>query len=174
MLEISILGFLYEEDLNGYELKKRISSLAGYYTKISDGSLYPAIKRLEKKGFLLRAESEEGNSRISYVLNLTERGREEFLDLMRHPSEIQITDRNKYFTILAFLHLLDRDDQLKILKRRYDFISSAGGFFYNDDSPLKENDVASPYRKGMYAIAKATSKAERKWLSDTIESLSNT
>lgn len=172
MLEISILGFLYEEDLNGYELKKKISNLTGYYAKISDGSLYPAIKRLEKKGFLIRMEDDLGNSRVTYLLRLTERGREEFLNLLSHPSDIQISDRNKYFTIMAFMHHLGKKEQLKILKRRYDFISSAGGFFYKDESAIKEKDVTSPFHRGMYVIAKATTFAEKKWLSETIDSFS--
>ena len=43
MLELSILGFLAEEPLHGYELKERINALTGHVRPVSDGALYPAI-----------------------------------------------------------------------------------------------------------------------------------
>lgn len=164
MLELSILGFLYEENLNGYELKKRIAHLTGYYSKISDGSLYPAIKRLEKKGYLLKKTPASGGSRISYILELTSEGKSEFYRRLQKPTDLQISDRNNYFTILAFLHNLNGEEQQEILKRRLDFISQKKGFFFQKDNPLKENDVDSPFKKGMYEIARATTKAEKNWL----------
>lgn len=48
MLELAILGFLYEQPLHGYELKRRVAHLTGHVRPIADGTLYPAIKRLER------------------------------------------------------------------------------------------------------------------------------
>jgi len=172
MLEISILGFLYEQNQCGYELNKRISSLMGYYTNISDGSLYPAIKRLEKKEFLTRKNTAPKGSRVSYILELTESGRTEFYNRLKNPKEIQISDRNKYFTIMAFLHNLNRNDQLEVLNRRMNFISKKKkGFFYEGKDPMLQKDVHDPFKKGMYEIAKATEKAEKQWLAGVIEEL---
>lgn len=50
MLELAILGLLKEQDLHGYELKKRLTETLGLLSKVSFGSLYPALKRLEKAG----------------------------------------------------------------------------------------------------------------------------
>lgn len=52
MLELSILGFLAEEPLHGYELKARIKALTGHVRPVSDGALYPAITRLVAAGRL--------------------------------------------------------------------------------------------------------------------------
>jgi DNA-binding PadR family transcriptional regulator len=48
VLELAILGVLQEQPLHGYELKKRLSELLGSFWGVSFGSLYPALRRLEK------------------------------------------------------------------------------------------------------------------------------
>ncbi len=52
MLDLAILGLLDENDLHGYELRKRLGDLVGLRLAISFGSLYPALTRLEKHGLV--------------------------------------------------------------------------------------------------------------------------
>ena len=47
MLELAILGLLKEQELHGYELKKRLAETLGVGSGVSFGSLYPALARLE-------------------------------------------------------------------------------------------------------------------------------
>ncbi len=49
MLEIAVLGLLKEQPLHGYELKKRLSETLGFLWGVSYGSLYPALRRLERE-----------------------------------------------------------------------------------------------------------------------------
>ena len=57
MLELAILGFLAERPLHGYDLKRRVAHLTGHVRPIADGTLYPAIKRLERAGLLTRGRN---------------------------------------------------------------------------------------------------------------------
>src|SRR5215475_6539893 len=50
VLELAILGLLKEQPLHGYELKKRLGETLGSLWGISYGSLYPALRRLERDG----------------------------------------------------------------------------------------------------------------------------
>ncbi len=50
MLELAILGLLKEQELHGYELKKRLTDALGAFSSVSFGSLYPALARLEAAG----------------------------------------------------------------------------------------------------------------------------
>src|SRR5262249_38994742 len=50
MLEIAVLGLLQEQPLHGYELKKRLGETLGFLWGVSYGSLYPALRRLERDG----------------------------------------------------------------------------------------------------------------------------
>jgi len=50
LLELAILGLLKEQELHGYELKKRLTEALGAFSSVSFGSLYPALARLETAG----------------------------------------------------------------------------------------------------------------------------
>jgi DNA-binding PadR family transcriptional regulator len=50
VLELAILGLLKEQELHGYELKKRLTEALGSFSSVSFGSLYPALARLEAAG----------------------------------------------------------------------------------------------------------------------------
>ena len=50
LLELAILGLLKEQDMHGYELKKRLTDALGAFSSVSFGSLYPALGRLESAG----------------------------------------------------------------------------------------------------------------------------
>jgi hypothetical protein len=50
VLELAILGPLKEQPLHGYELKKRLGDTLGSLSGVSYGSLYPALRRLERAG----------------------------------------------------------------------------------------------------------------------------
>jgi DNA-binding PadR family transcriptional regulator len=50
MLELAVLGLLKEQPLHGYELKKRLAETVGSVWGVSFGSLYPALRRLERSG----------------------------------------------------------------------------------------------------------------------------
>lgn len=62
MLDLAILGLLADNDLHGYELKKRLSELVGSRTGVSFGSLYPALGRLERAGLVKAVESRTGSA----------------------------------------------------------------------------------------------------------------
>ena len=59
MLELAVLGLLSEQPLHGYELKKRLSETLGPLWGISFGSLYPALRRLERSGAIEETEAPE-------------------------------------------------------------------------------------------------------------------
>ena len=52
MIDMAILGLLKDQDLHGYELRKRLDELPGSRPTVSFGSLYPALNRLEKAGYV--------------------------------------------------------------------------------------------------------------------------
>lgn len=57
VLELAILGLLKEQDLHGYELKKRLTETTGVFASVSFGSLYPALARLQAAGAVKAVEA---------------------------------------------------------------------------------------------------------------------
>jgi len=50
VLDLAILGLLREQEMHGYELKRRLGDTLGLLATVSFGSLYPALARLEASG----------------------------------------------------------------------------------------------------------------------------
>lgn len=172
MLELAVLGFLYDERLHGYELRKRVAALTGHVRPIADGTLYPMIKRLEAAG-LLERELEPGQiAAPRHMLKLTAAGQVELLRRLREPDELFITDENRWFTMLAFLrHLDDAQAQAQVLRRRLEFLTQPASFFWDGDKPLRAADFGDPFRQGLFTIATATSRTELRWLRETLSAL---
>ncbi|MFQ6142553.1 PadR family transcriptional regulator [Streptomyces seoulensis] len=172
MLELAILGFLYDTPLHGYELRKRITALTGHVRPVAESTLYPAIKRLEKAGLLQRATEPGAVAAPRHVLTLTEDGRGELRRRLAEPVQRDITDENRWFTVLAFLrHLAEPHAQATVLRRRLAFLETPASFFYDGDRPLRAEELDDPFRRGILTVARATTRAELAWLRATIASL---
>lgn len=140
MLEMAILGLLKEQELHGYELKKRLVDTLGFASGVSFGSLYPALARLETAGaveaavgsapagpstgslsgelaaFRARKGSARG-SRGKKVYRITPRGEALFEELLA--TETQSSDDQRLFNLrLAFARYLPPDARLGMLERR--------------------------------------------------------
>ncbi|MFF1838327.1 PadR family transcriptional regulator [Streptomyces sp. NPDC058231] len=174
MLELAILGFLYEQPLHGYELKRRVAHLTGHVRPIADGTLYPAIKRLERSGWLARRTEPGSRAAPRHMLTPTDEGRAELRRRLRDADQLDISDENRWFTVLAFLrHLPDRTRQAAVLRRRLAFLQEPSSFFYDAEGvrPLGAEAFDDPFRQGVLKIARATSEAELDWLATTLKDL---
>nr|SBP00422.1 Transcriptional regulator, PadR family [Nonomuraea gerenzanensis] len=171
-LALTILGFLNERPMHGYELKSRLTSLTGHLRPVSDGALYPAIARLEAKGLVERHEEAGAAAARRQVLTITQAGREELLRRLREPADLDISDQARFFALLAFLSALpDPADQVKVLSRRLAFLEAPASFFHEGGRPVRARDEPDPYRRGMLLIARASSQAEKEWLRQRIAEL---
>lgn len=74
-LDLILLKILALEPLNGFAISVRLKQISGDVLQVSDGSLYPALHKLEQQGWI-RAEwkSSENNRRAKYY-SLTRAGR---------------------------------------------------------------------------------------------------
>ncbi|MFE7512255.1 PadR family transcriptional regulator [Streptomyces sp. NPDC057540] len=174
MLELSILGFLYETPLHGYELRKRITALTGHVRPVGESTLYPAIKRLEKTGLLVRESRPGAAAAPRQVLTLTPAGQDELRRRLAEAEGPEVTDENRWFTVLAFLRHLDEPTaQAAVLRRRLAFLQDPASFFYDGERPLRAEDLDDPFRHGILTVARATTRAELTWLHSTLADLEN-
>ncbi len=73
-IDILLLSLLVSQDMYGYEIVKHLKTKSNDLYKMSEGTLYPALKRLEIKKLLTSywGESEAGGRRKYY--KITEEG----------------------------------------------------------------------------------------------------
>ena len=142
MIDLAVLGLLNENELHGYELRKRITELGGLRAAVSFGSLYPALARLERVGavkaveaatelrpampltgslageasaFLARRRAASAiGGRGKKVYGITAHGREMLVDLLEDPT----TDDKAFGLKVAFCPELTPDRRLDLFERR--------------------------------------------------------
>jgi len=141
VLDIAILGLLMDRDHHGYEIRSRLRQRLAVGANVSFGSIYPALARLERLGFVevvassprssalstgslsgeraslrsLRATSALGR-RGRKVYRITDRGRQEFVQLLSDPATL---DDGKSFSLrMALAKYLTPSLRVRLLERR--------------------------------------------------------
>ncbi len=145
MIDLAILGLLTDQELHGYELKKRLGELLPGRSTISFGSLYPALSRLEKQGCVKAVEERtqvrpvapmsgslagelaafrarvresglgKATGRSKKVYGITDLGRERLLELLASPD---VSDDREFSLRVAFARHLPDQARLELFERR--------------------------------------------------------
>ena len=142
VLDIAILGLLMDRDHHGYEVRSQLRDRLGISANVSFGSIYPALARLERHGFVEAATPSEprvsplstgslSGERASLrslrqsqglgrrgrkVYCITERGRAEFVGLL---SDTATLDDAKEFSLrMALAKYLTPPSRVGLLERR--------------------------------------------------------
>ncbi len=140
-LEAAVMGLLAEDPQHGYELHRRIVSAFGALFHPSWGSIYPALSRLERQGYIetfeeggvrslttstgslggelasfrsaLRKETTSKRQRKSY--RITEKGTQFLHELV---SGMDVSDDRAFWVALAFSDRVGLNRRLSIANRR--------------------------------------------------------
>ena len=74
-LDLLILKTLLPDAMHGWAIAKRIQQLSGEVLQVQQGSLYPALFRLEHQGLIASEWGESDNKRKAKFYRLTASGR---------------------------------------------------------------------------------------------------
>jgi PadR family transcriptional regulator, regulatory protein PadR len=74
-LDMLILKILALEPLNGWGVSQRLKQMSSEVLGVSDGSLYPALHKLELRGWITAKWKPSGNNRRAKFYSLTGLGR---------------------------------------------------------------------------------------------------
>jgi len=105
-----LLGFLTRQSLTGYELKKRFSISFSFFSGASYGSIYPALKKMEKEGLVsLQLEIQDGAPNRK-VYSITAAGRRTFIEALKAPLRWEMP-KTAFLTRLFFFAQLSPEEQ---------------------------------------------------------------
>jgi transcriptional regulator len=76
-LDMLILQILSLEPAHGYGIAQRLEQMSRSVVQINQGSLYPALHRLEQKGWLLSEWKQSETGREAKFYSLTRSGRKQ-------------------------------------------------------------------------------------------------
>ena len=74
-LDLLLLKILALEPLNGFAISQRLKQVSGDVLQVSDGSLYPALHKLEQEGWITAEWKRSENGRRAKYYSLTRLGR---------------------------------------------------------------------------------------------------
>jgi DNA-binding PadR family transcriptional regulator len=195
VLELAILGLLKENELHGYEVKKRLTDALGPFSSVSFGSLYPCLARLERAGavkavealpgrpgapipmtgsiageaaaFLARRQARRAGGRSRKVYGITEQGEQLFADLLAAES-VGGDDERSFNLKLAFARYLSREARLRLLERRRAQLVERLGRVRNSGHARRER--MDSYTRSLYEHGAESTERDISWLDSLIAS----
>lgn len=124
VLESTILGILQNEPTHGYDLRQQLASILGPFRALSYGSLYPALKRMERSGLIARREDASAPApapaatrRSRIVYELTPEGAERFAQWISTQTPNDWEDEG-FAAKMAFFSRTEAKLRLRILEGR--------------------------------------------------------
>lgn len=166
MLELAVLGLLKEEAMHGYELKKQLGQKLGHFWQVSFGSLYPTLKRLEKRGAVETVFSGDRTSRRRNVYRITPQGEKEFLELIEDRAHTA-WEEDKFPLRLAFFRYVKPDVRIRLLERRKVYLQEKLA-----DLRHSLDDAAEPidsYTMSLLKHGMDATEADIAWLEELID-----
>src|SRR5437773_11796608 len=76
-LDLLLLKILALEPLHGWAIALRLKSISGEVLQVSEGSLYPALHKLEQEGWIAAEWKQTENNRRAKFYSLTRPGRKQ-------------------------------------------------------------------------------------------------
>ena len=111
-----LLGFLMRGPMTGYELKKLFSLSFSFFSGLSYGSIYPALKKMEQEGQITMALEVQEGSPNRKVYTITDEGRRAFLDALKAPFTHE-RGKHPFLTRLFFFAHLAPQERIATARR---------------------------------------------------------
>jgi DNA-binding PadR family transcriptional regulator len=115
MFELFILSKLLHRPMHGYLIQTILNSALGPARRVSWGTLYPLIRRLEKNGFIMATDENGNDPRGKRQYRATVAGRARFIGLMNSRSDLGNNSADSFRIKLGSFGHLDDDVRLQIV-----------------------------------------------------------
>ena len=118
MIELAVLGLLKERPMHGYQLSRELGESLGGLWRVSYGSLYPTLRRLERDGAIESEAGDERGARRKKVYRITPAGEQLFLELLQEAPQDTQSEDARFRMRLAFFRYLPPETRIRLLERR--------------------------------------------------------
>lgn len=172
MLDLAILGLLYEAPLHGYELRKQLSIRLGGLRLFSYGSLYPALRRLTRAG-LIEEDPEQParepgswSRRSRKVYRITAEGKERFAELLAD-SGPHAWDDEEFGVHLAFFSKTPAETRMRILEGRRRAVEERREGLRS--ALARAGEQIDRYTRELHRLGLEATEREVRWLNELIQ-----
>ena len=114
-LREAMLGLLDDGPMTGYEIKQFFRNVIQHFWSVSDGQLYPTLKKMHKDGLISLEVVEQKGTANKHVYSITDKWREKFAHWIREPV-IKFEELKEPFVLkVFFFSKLSREEILEHL-----------------------------------------------------------
>ncbi|MGB6068067.1 MAG: PadR family transcriptional regulator [Desulfomonilaceae bacterium] len=117
-----LLGFLMKYSMTGYDLKKAFSISFSFFSGLSYGSIYPALKKMEEQGLISKQLEIQDGAPNRKVYTITGAGKKAFLDALKSPF-VPEKPKNSFAMKLFFFAYLSPAERKAIAAEYLDSIT---------------------------------------------------
>jgi DNA-binding PadR family transcriptional regulator len=118
MTRLMVLGLLRLKPLSGYEIQQILqTSQSDKWAGILPGSIYHALKKMDKEGLVEVESVEHTGHRAKAIYKITENGEIEFKLLLKESLErSSVVLPSSLYTALSFLHEISNEELIKAIE----------------------------------------------------------
>lgn len=165
MIELAILGLLKDRPMHGYQLSRELAEQLGGLWRVSYGSLYPTLRRLEREGAIEGATG-DGGGRRKTVYGITAAGERLFFELLEEaPQEGAQVEDTRFRVRLAFFRYLPPETRIRLLERRRSRMEQRLAAI---NSRLRDASAIDDYQRALMQHGRAATEADIAWLNELI------
>lgn len=165
MLELAILGLLKERSMHGYQLKKHLADTLGGFWQVSYGSLYPALKRLQRDGAVEMIFPKDQVGRRKNVYRITPAGERMFAELLERAGQDATADEG-FSVRFAFFQYLKPETRIRLLERRRAYLESRWSMIKQSLASYRER--IDGYTISLMNHQLSATESDIRWLDDLI------
>jgi DNA-binding PadR family transcriptional regulator len=128
MYELMVLSLLMRSPLHGYLIVKITNDMIGPWAKISSGTLYPLLTRMEQAGLISVVKPEStavAGERQTRTFMITEEGRKRFHQVMMDMSSNLGDYQNIFRYKLGFFDLLQPQERLLLFNHYINYCQTS-------------------------------------------------
>ena len=163
MLELAILGSLKERPMHGYQLSREMGEALGGLWRVSYGSLYPTLRRLERQGEVETVPDESaGSGRRKHVYRITEKGEAAFLELLQEAPGDTNSEDTRFRVRLAFFRYLPPETRIRLLERRRAALQERLNTIADSQRTTRPRD--DDYTKALIEHGRSATRSDIEWL----------
>jgi DNA-binding PadR family transcriptional regulator len=164
-----VLGLLKDRPMHGYQLTREVGESLGGFWRVSYGSLYPTLKRLQTDGAITTAnpDGRPAGGRKKTVYEITPEGERLFLALLQEAPQEGSSEDARFRVRLAFFRYLPPETRLRLLERRRDLLEDRLSAM--DESLRGARDRVDDYTLALMEHGRRATTSDIEWLDGLIQ-----
>lgn len=175
MYELFILSKLLHRPMHGYLIQTILNFAFGPSRRVSWGTLYPLIKRLEENGYIAAIDAGDDDPRGKKQYRTTSAGQTRFLELMNDPGENNAAAADLFRIKVGCFGHVDREIRLRVIT---DYRSRLNEVISHSASMVRrlEAEAGLPLNERRFALMsldhqKTIAQTELLWLESKLTEL---